>query len=175
MKIDVSKIAGFADMSPEDKVKALSEFEIPDPDYTGYVKKEALDKASSEAAEWKRKHNALLSEDEKKKQEATENLQKMEKELAELRMEKTVSEYTAQFITAGYSEALAKETAKAMADGDMTKVFANQQKFISEHDKAIKSDLLKGTPKPGDSGAHEAPSLGEQYAKQFNSIYENKE
>ena len=36
-KIDVSKIEGYAEMSAEDKLKALEAFDIPDPDYSGYV------------------------------------------------------------------------------------------------------------------------------------------
>ena len=63
MKIDVTKIEGYSEMSAEEKLAALESYTIPDPDYTGYVKKDAFDKAASEAAEWKRKHNALLSEE----------------------------------------------------------------------------------------------------------------
>ena len=36
-KIDVSTIEGFADMTAEQKVEALANYEFPDPDYTGYV------------------------------------------------------------------------------------------------------------------------------------------
>ena len=67
MKIDVTKIEGYSEMSAEEKLAALESYTIPDPDYTGYVKKDAFDKAASEAAEWKRKHNALLSEEEQKR------------------------------------------------------------------------------------------------------------
>ena len=35
-----------------------------------------------------------------------------------------------------------------MADGDTAKVFANQKKFLETHDKTIKAELLKETPKP---------------------------
>ena len=104
--------------------------------------------ANSEAAEWKRKHNALLGEDEKKKQEQEEKFANMEKELSELREAKRVSEFKAKFIAQGYDEALAEDTAKAMADGDSAKVFANQQKFLDEYAKQVKADALKKTPKP---------------------------
>ena len=105
-------------------------------------------KANSEAAEWKRKHNALLGEDEKKKQEQEEKFANMEKELSELREAKRVSEFKAKFIAQGYDEALAEDTAKAMADGDSAKVFANQQKFLDEYTKQVKADALKKTPSP---------------------------
>ena len=43
-KIDVSTIEGFADMTAEQKAEALANYEFPDPDYTGYVKKDVFDK-----------------------------------------------------------------------------------------------------------------------------------
>lgn len=155
-KIDTSKIEGYADMSAEDKLKALEAFEYEDNAAELERQKNALSKANSEAAEWKRKHNALLSEDEKKKQEDADKLAQMEKELSELRKGETVSEYKAKFIAQGYDEALAEDTAKAMADGDSAKVFANQSKFLEDYAKKVKADALKKTPKPtpgnGDNG-----------------------
>ena len=67
-KINVSSIEGYAEMTVEQKLAALEAYEMSDPDYSGYVKKEAFDKTASELAEMKRKHNALLSEAEQKKQ-----------------------------------------------------------------------------------------------------------
>ena len=66
----------------------------------------------------------------------------------ELREAKRVSEFKAKFIAQGYDEVLAEDTAKAMADGDSAKVFANQQKFLDEYAKQVKADALKKTPKP---------------------------
>ena len=147
-KIDTSLIEGYADMTPEQKLAALEAFEYEDNAAELEKQKNALSKANSEAAEWKRKHNALLSEEEKKKQEDADKLAQMEQELADLRKGKTVSEYKAKFIAQGYDEALAEDTAKAMADGDSAKVFANQQKFLDEYAKQVKADALKKTPKP---------------------------
>ena len=147
-KIDTSKITGYAEMSAEDKLKALEAFEYEDNAAELEKQKAAVSKANSEAAEWKRKHNALLGEDEKKKQEQEEKFANMEKELSELREAKRVSEFKAKFIAQGYDEALAEDTAKAMADGDSAKVFANQQKFLDEYAKQVKADALKKTPKP---------------------------
>lgn len=53
-KIDVSTIEGFANMTAEQKVEALANYDFPDPDYTGYVKKDVFDKTASELASWKR-------------------------------------------------------------------------------------------------------------------------
>lgn len=148
-KIDTSKIEGYANMTPEQKLAALEGFEYEDNSAELEKQKNALSKANSEAAEWKRKHNALLSEEEKKKQEDADKLAQMEQELADLRKGKTVSEYKAKFVAQGYDEALAEETAKALADGDSAKVFANQSKFLEEYAKKVKADAIKKTPKPG--------------------------
>nr|DAK05173.1 MAG TPA: Major head protein [Caudoviricetes sp.] len=147
-KIDTSLIEGYADMTPEQKLAALEAFEYEDNAAELEKQKNALSKANSEAAEWKRKHNALLSEEEKKKQEDADKLAQMEQELADLRKGKTISEYKAKFVAQGYDEALAKETAQALADGDSAKVFANQSKFLEEYAKKVKADALKKTSKP---------------------------
>lgn len=152
-KIDTSKIEGYAEMTPEQKLAALEGYEYEDHSEELERQKAAVTKANGEAAEWKRKHTALLSEDEKKKQEDADKLTSMEKELAELRKGKVVSDYKAKFVAQGYSEELADETAKALADGDMTKVFANQQKFLADYAKGVKAEALKGTPKPPAGGS----------------------
>lgn len=135
-------------MTPEQKLAALEGYEYEDNAAELEKQKNALSKANSEAAEWKRKHNALLSEEEKKKQEDADKLAQMEQELADLRKGKTISEYKAKFVAQGYDEALAEETAQALADGDSAKVFANQSKFLEEYAKKVKADALKKTPKP---------------------------
>lgn len=152
-KIDTSKIEGYAEMTPEQKLAALEGYEYEDHSEELERQKAAVTKANGEAAEWKRKHTALLSEDEKKKQEDADKLASMEKELAELQKGKVVSDYKAKFVAQGYSEELADETAKALADGDMTKVFANQQKFLADYAKGVKAEALKGTPKPPAGGS----------------------
>ena len=153
-KIDVSKIEGFSEMTAEQKLAALETYEIPAPDYSGYVKKDVYDKATSDLAEWKRKHNALLSEEEQKKQANEEELTTLRAKVEAMEKEKLIAGHKAQFLAIGYDEALADATAKALADGDIAKVFANQKKFLETHDKTLKADLLKKTPAPpaGDGG-----------------------
>lgn len=143
------RIAGYAEMSAEDKLKALEALEESDNSAELERMKNAVSKANSEAAAWKKKHNELLGEEERKKQEQADHLAQVEKELADLRKEKTVSEYAARFLGMGYEESLAKETAQAMADGDTEKVFANQVKFNDALKKAAIADKLKSTPRPG--------------------------
>ena len=152
-KIDTKLITGYEQMTLEQKVAALEAYNHPDPDYSGYVKKDLYDKAASDAASWKKKHNELLTEDERKKQEDADALANMKKELDELRKDKTISEFKAK----GYDEKLAADTAKAMADGNTDKVFANQQIFLETYAKQVKASAMQGTPKPasgsGSNGA----------------------
>lgn len=153
-KIDTTLIAGYESMTPEEKIAALEghEIELPNPDYTGYVKKESFDKAAHDAAEWKKKYNAQLSDDELKRQQLQEENESMKEKLAVYEREKRVADFTARFATQGYEAKLAADTAEAMADGDMDKVFANQQKFIDQLKANKKAEDMKNTGKPGSVG-----------------------
>lgn len=154
-KIDVTEIKGYEGMTPEEKLAALEAYEFEDnsEELTRY--KNAAAKANSEAAEWKKKHNQLLSEEERKKQAENEELNAMKAELETLKRERTVAEYKANLIGQGYDEKLASDTAFAMAEGDMNRVFANQKEFIKMHDKAFRAEILKNTPAPpaGEGGS----------------------
>ncbi len=147
-KIDTTKIEGYADMTPEQKVTALEAVEYEDNASELERYKNAASKANGEAAEWKRKHNALLSEEDKKKQENEEELTTLRKRVEEMEKEKLISGHKARFLAIGYDETLADETANAMANGETDKVFANQKKFLETHDKAYKAQLMGQTSTP---------------------------
>lgn len=168
-KIDTNQIKGYAEMSLEDKLKALEAFEYNDNASEIEKQKAAVSKANSEAAEWKRKHNALLSEDEQKKQKQEEDIAAMQKELDELRRDKTVSQFTAKFIAQGYDEKLAAETAKAMADGNTDKVFANQQTFLEAYAKQVKASAMQGTPKPAAGAGANGADFSKKAAEAQNA------
>ena len=156
-KIDTTRIEGYANMTPEQKIAALEAIEYEDNASELERYKNAVSKANSEAAEWKRKHNALLSEEDKKKQENEEELTSLRKRVGELEREKLIFGHKARFLALGYEETLADDTAKAMADGETDKVFANQKKFLENHDKAYKAKLMGSgsTPPPGSSAGNE--------------------
>lgn len=157
-KIDTTKIEGYDTMTPEQKLAALEAFEYEDYAAEAEKYKNQASKANSEAADWKRKHNALLSDDEKRKQENAEELENLRSQVAAMQQEKTIAGHKAHFLALGYAESLAEETAVALANGEVEKVFANQKKFLEAHDKSVEADLLKNTPRPkagsvSDSGA----------------------
>lgn len=162
-KIDISKIQNYENMTAEEKVKVLEAYEFEVDNSEVERLKTAVSKANSEAAEWKKKHNALLSEEERKEAERLEAQQAIEKEIAELRKDKAVSESKARFLGLGYDETLAGETAKALADGDMEKVFANQQIHIENVKKAERAASLAGDQKPPAGGSGGVGITKEQF------------
>ena len=164
-KIDVSKIEGYEDMTPEQKVAALEAAEYEDFSAEAERYKNAASKANSEAAEWKRKHNALLSEDEQKKQETQEELDSLRQQVADMQKKELVSSHKARFLAMGYDESLADTAAQAMADGDNEKVFAAQKKFLETHDKSIKAELLGNAPKPPAGGNNDKAMTLEKFRK----------
>ena len=158
-KIDVSKIEGYAEMSAEDKLKALEAYDVPDPDMSGFVSKEQFDKTASELAAKKKELRDKLTDDEAAKQKEQEERESMQKELDALRRESVVSKNKARLVALGYEEALADETAEAMADGKIEKVFANQKKHLTSFEKRIRAEALKDTPKPTPDGDSKTMTL----------------
>lgn len=158
-KIDITKIEGYAEMSAEEKLKALEAFDIPDPDLSGYVDKKLFDKTASELAAKKKELNEKLTEDEKAKREEAEKREELEKKYNELLHESAVSKNKAKLVALGYEEALADETAEAMASGDLEKVFSNQKKHLESFEKKVRAEALKGTPKPSGDGKSETMTL----------------
>lgn len=148
-KLDISKIPNY-DALPDDVKTALAAYEYEDnpADLSGYVKKDVLDAKAREAAELSRKLKAKMTEDEQKEAERAAKEAEKDALLESLKKDKAVSESKAKFLGLGYDEKLAAETAKALADGDMEKVFANQSVHIENIKKAERAAALANDPKP---------------------------
>lgn len=164
-KIDVSKIEGYEEMSAEEKLEALEALDLPEPDYSGYVKKDVFDKTASELAAKKKELRNKMSEDEAKKQEDQEEREKLQKAYNELLHETTVSKNKAKFLALGYDEELAEDTAKALVDGNTEKVFKNQKKYLESFEKKIKADALRETPTPTGGDGEEKHYTREEFRK----------
>ena len=148
MKINTDKIQGYADMTPEEKIKALEAFEVADPDYSGYVKKEVFDKTASELTDYKKQLREKMSADEIKAKEDAEKQEKLQSDYDALLRKVALSENKAKLLALGYEDKLAGDTAEAMIDGNLEKVFANQKKHLESIEKKIREDVLHNTPKP---------------------------
>lgn len=168
--IDTSKIEGFDGMTAEQKLDAVLKLEIPEAvDLTKYVSKETFDKKASEAASLSKQLREKMSDDDRKKAEDQDTLAKLQEQIDALTKDKdsllkdkTISEYTAKYLALGYDKDLAADTAKAMAEGDMQKVFANGEKHKAALEKSIKEKLMKDDPRPGGGGKDEETAELEQ-------------
>ena len=148
-KIDTTKIEGYENMSAEEKLAALMEYEI---DTSGMVSKATLDKATADAAEWKRKYNSTLSEAEQARIAAEEAQKATNDRLAELERKDKISTTKDKYVAAGFSVELAQATAEAFVDGNMDAVLANLTKHATDVANAAKDKDLHGTPAPPASG-----------------------
>ena len=151
-KIDVTLIEGYNEMSVEDKLKALEGFQIPEPDFSGYVKKEVFDKTASELADKKKQLREKMTEDEQKKQKEQGERDELQAKYDKLLRESEVAKNKAKLAALGYEESLADETAVAMVEGNLEKVFANQKKHLDAVEKRVRAEALRDTPKPGPDG-----------------------
>lgn len=195
-KIDVSKIQGYADMTPEEKLAVLEGYEVDDHASELAKLKEEMSKRNGEVANLKKQLGekddlikAKMTDEEKAKAEREEELNKLREEVANLQKDKTTSEYKAQLISLGYTEELAIETAKAYADGDNAKVLENQKKFIESHDKDLKAELMKGAPTPPAGAGGETMTLeklrkmpqkdriafANEHPEEYNKLYGKEE
>ena len=163
MKIDVAQITDYDSLSLEEKVAALENFEYDD--HSEAVEtigkyKDATDKATKEAAEYKKQLKALQEQQKSGNSKADDTIAELQKQVAELTRQNTIASYAAQFTALGYDAELAQATAIATADGDVATVFENQRKFLEQHDKDTKANILKQTPKPGQGGTgKQAPAM----------------
>lgn len=165
-QIDTSKIEGYEKMSAEDKVKALEAYVIADPDYSGYVKKDTFDKTASELAKVKKDLQARMSEEERAKAEHDAELAEYKTKYEELQKEKNIAKNRAEFISAGYDEALAQETAEALEKGDYATVFKNQKAVIENVKKIAKGEANASvTPPAGKAGEGDKTITKEQFEK----------
>ena len=179
MPIDTTVIEGFESMTAEQKVEALLKVEVPEKiDLSGYVKKDLFDKTASELAEAKKTIKGKMSEDEAAKAQADADRKALEDKYTILKeagpsMPVEITGLTevpaaGDLFDAVEDEKLARETAEALFDGNMEKVFENQQKANAAYEKKLRADLVKQDPKPdGAGGGSEEKDEAVEFAKKL--------
>ena len=159
-------------MTLEDIETALKDIDLPTDNSAEIDRlKTALSKSNSEAAEMKKQLREKMSAEELKAKEDAEKIEELTKERDALLREKTIAGHKAKYLALGYEENLANETAEALANGELDKVFANHKKHNDSVEKKIRADVLKETPKPeGGTGSETLTkekfsqmSIAEQY------------
>ena len=146
---DLLKDAYKEGMSVEDIEKALEGIEMPTDNSAEIDRlKNALNKSNSEAADYKKQLREKMSTEEQKAKDDAEKMEALIKERDALLREKTVTGHKAKYLALGYEENLANETAEALANGELDKVFANHKKHNESVEKRIRAEVLKETPTP---------------------------
>lgn len=158
-QIDTSGIENFDSMTADEKVSALLAFQYDDgtekikaAEENAAKMKAAFDKASSEAAGYKKQLNASKTEDELKRQESEETLKAIQAELAEYKQRERISTVKAAFLGGDFDETTAVDAANAFITGDIEKMSAAVKKFREMIEVNTKSKLMGSNPKP-ESGA----------------------
>lgn len=145
-KIDFSKIEGYADMTAEQKLAALENYEFDDKAVEYSKLKQAFDTAASDAASWKHKYQSTLDEQTRAAAEKEEADKLLRDELETLRKDRQYQGFKNQFLETGYSKELAEASAQAMVDGDTNRLFQNLQTFITEKAKSIEAAAMNRQP-----------------------------
>lgn len=162
-KIDLTKFEGYNDMTLEEKLALLENFEYEDNAEELARYKNAVTKANSETASFKKKLNERLTEEERQKQEQNELIESMKNELSQLKQEKTLANNTSVLMGVGFTQELANESAQFFKDGNIEGFTQNLAKFIESHDKNFKAELMNRTPKPDEGGVQNKSVTKEQF------------
>lgn len=139
--------------------------EVPKPDMTGFISKELFDKASSEAADYKRQLRAKMSEAEAKEKDEAEKYAEIVAERDKLREEKAIAENAKGLVAIGYDDKTATEVATALYKGDAATVINATAKFVETQKKVAISEAVKGTPVPPASGTSDTVMTKEALRK----------
>jgi len=172
--IDISKIKGFEDMSHEDQVKALMSYEFEDNTEELNAAKDALDKqkratdkASSEAAEFKKKLREKMSADEQAEADRNAEIEALRAENESFKKQTKIAEYKTIALALGYNEELASKRATAMFEGDYATMAEVDKQFLVAHDKEMTAKAIEGTSQPPVGGKAEPTAIT---AEQFKNM-----
>lgn len=108
--------------------------------------KKAINKACSDAKEWKDKYRATLDEAERAKQEQADKFAEMQAKLATYEAEHRVNTYFGKLIEAGYDAETAKVMASGLPDGVQDSFFTAHKAFLESKTKEIKAQTLNAQP-----------------------------
>lgn len=164
--MDVKKLLGNKyqpDMTSDQIIKALESIEVvlKEEVDTNYVPKKTLDSAMTDAANWKKKYHETLSETERKAAEQAEQYEAMQAQLSEYQRSEALAKAENRFLALGYSDELAKSSAKAQVDGDNDALFANMKQHENEVKKSFIDSKQKQTSKPPTNNNTKTPADSE--------------
>ena len=161
MKIqDLLKDAYKEGMTLEDIETALKDIDLPTDNSAEIDRlKNALSKSNSEAADYKKQLREKMSADEIKAKEESDKMTELQSKYDALLKETETTKNKARLLALGYEDKLASETAEAMMNGEIDKVFANQKKHLESVEKKIREEVLTNTPRPTGGNGSETITL----------------
>lgn len=127
--------------------------------------KKSLDKATSEAAGYKKQFMETKTVQEQAAIEKAEAEAKMRDELNALRKESTVNKFAKNFMALGYTEELATQAAEAQYDGDADTLFEVQKKYRNELTNSVRAQMMKDMPAPSIGNDDSITVTKEQFQK----------
>ena len=110
--------------------------------------KKANDKATSEAASYKKQLREKQTAEEIALQEKAEKEAEREEQFQKLLRENTITKFEKNFLALGYPADLAAKAATAQCDNDTDELFSIQKTLIEEKEKTMKADWMKSMPNP---------------------------
>ena len=149
VKLDTSRIAGWDELSAEDKVKALleQEIEVEQAEPADAIKlKNALNKACEEAASYKKALREKQTEAERAEADRAEREKALQDELANYRNKERVSSYKAQLMAAGIDPDTADLMAKSLPEGVSDEYFHATKSFLDAQRKNAEIAALGKQP-----------------------------
>ena len=177
MQINTENIAGFGDMTPEQKVEALLGFQFDDGaekikalEESNAKLKASFDKAASEVANYKKQLNANKSEEEQTRIANEEAMAALQAKVEEFEKLKRLADAKAAFLSNGFDDASATAAASAFIEGDIVKASDAVKQYRSALEQQIKSSLMDSNPKPDggnqtDDGKAAELTIAEQLGK----------
>ena len=129
--------------------------------------KRAQEKAASDAADWKKKYNATLTDAQKAAQEKAEKEAERQEQFDNLLKENTVNKLSKNFLKLGYPEDKAEEAANAQYDGDTETLFRIQPQVQQALIKQKEAEWLKSRPYVSTGVGDEKTSVTKE---QFNKM-----
>lgn len=170
MKVDVTQIEGYENMTAEEKVAALEGLEVEIPKDTSEVDnlKNLLSKKNSEIASINKQLREKMSAEEKAEADRQAEIDAYNARIKELEKKDKIATYTASYMSIGFSAEEATKQAELLFDGDFVSVIANHKAHVENIQKQAVADAISKnhlsngeppTPKTDDSALRKAMGL----------------
>lgn len=176
-KFDTSKIEGYSELTAEQKVAILENFDFEAGDPTIESLKSAISKANSEAAGLKRKLNEQTNSALEASKESEQTIQALKDQLAGLVKANDRANYKAELIAGKYDEETASKLADLLVEGKASDVIATLKGLRDSLKNDVRSELVQETGRPDRTQGLDKPMSKEMFlkmtAEERRSFYAN--